>query len=154
MGLLKGLGSFGERVWSAVRGVAQPIREALGIAREAGLEPTPSELRGEYHAIEREIGLASTVAEVPESDFIPRNLYGEADIPWKMPFAYKVEITGVNLDTGEYETTHRWITYSAEQPVGDVLNEAYDRFDETGAYPQVSIDTMNVVAAQFRAGQF
>ena len=154
MGLFKRLGSFAEKVWSVISGRDRPILEATRVADTLGIEPEPGALVGELRHELRAEGLATRIADVADSEYIPLNLYQEALIPWGRPYAYQVQGVGIDAETGERATTERWLTFSEEVEVGEVLRIAEGYFGREGEYPQVVIESMSVIGAEMREDAF
>jgi len=154
MGLFRAFGSFGQRIWSAIRSSARPLAEALGLARAAEVEVEPYALIREYRHSVRLAGLQEQVASIGLSEYVPRNLYVEAELPWKHRFAYQVSMSGRDLATGRFARTERWLTFSREMEIGEIMEEASVRFSAEGLYPQIAVTHMNVIGAEIRPGEW
>ena len=154
MGLFKKFGSWGTQLWQAARQAIQPIAVALGFAERAEREVDVSALPGELRHVIRAEGLAERIADVAESEYIPLNLYQTAKIPWNRPYAYRVEITGTDVKTGEFGPQERVITTSEQVTIEEILRIAEARFCDIGWYEQMYIDSMRVVGAEVREGEW
>ncbi len=152
MGLFKRFGSFATRIWQQIKTSVQPIADAVGIGRIAGVELEPYDLTREYRKIIRLEGLESQIANVGLEQTIPHNLYTEADMPWKRRFAYTVTMSGRDLQTGRFTRTDRTLTFSREMEVGEIMEAAENYFSSSGEYRQVDVTHMTVTGAETREG--
>jgi len=153
MGFQRLWGSLGQKVLRVVKGVLDPIREALHIGKVGGIEVEPTTIHKELSRIYREDASAPGIAGLGKDDYISASLHTESEIPWKHPYAYEVEMYGRDVATGRFTHTSRILTFSHELTIGEIEEEANARFGETGAYPQVSVFQMSVTGAYTRAGE-
>lgn len=125
----------------------------------AGVTAEPGALAREFRKLSRIEGLEAQILQVAESEYIPLNLYQVPEIPWDKPFSYQVTFYGRDLTTGRYARTDRWLTFSREMEVGEVLDVAGERFSAGPDYrgsPTVRFDIMqmSVTGAELRAGEW
>lgn len=155
--MFKGLqslwGSFGEAVERFAVKTADALRTAFGLARVGQAPVDVPVLRQELANIRRGSETAPQLVALSRNEAIPENLYTESNIPWKQPFAYRVEFYGRDLATGMFAHIDRVITSSSELTPGEVLDIAGTRFGGGGAYPVLDIRQMAVTGAYTRAGE-
>lgn len=153
MGLLASLGGFGRAIWNTIKSVAEPITTAFGLGRLAGVELSPVDLTREYRKVINLVGLSAQIAELEPDQYIPPELYQEAEIPWKRPYAYEVTISGRDLKTGQFTRTQRAMPFSRQLTIGEIEDQALAWFAAGGEYPQVDITHISVTSAEYRAGE-
>lgn len=154
MGLFKRFGSFASRIWETIKTSVQPIADAIGIGRQAGVELEPYDLVSEYRRALMLDPLESAIANVGLEQTIPHSLYLASVMPWKRRFAYTVQMSGRDLLTGKFAYTYRTLTFSREMEVGEIMEAADNYFSSTGEYKQFDISHMSVVQADYREGDF
>jgi len=152
-GIFSALGSFATKIWQSIRSVSQPIRTALGLAQQAGVDVETPALWREYRKAIRLEGKAEGIAGLDPSAYIPVDLWTESDIPWNRPYAYEVTMSGRDLATGRFARTSRVLTFSRQLTIDEVMEETENRFGREGAYPQIAVTHMSVTAAEHRPGQ-
>jgi hypothetical protein len=153
MGFFQQFGSFASSLWDSFKQAFSPIAEALGFGQETGYEISAYDAVKELTHVRRQDDYAPLVSAVQPQDYIPREYYGTAEIPWNRPYAYEVEFYGRDLETGRYVHTGRWVTSSRELTAGEAEELALAYFAAEGQSAQIDVMQAGVVAAQLRPGE-
>ena len=146
-------GGLGRAALKLARTLVNPIKELLHLGEVGGIELEPTKLYQELSRLDREDRAAPRIAVLGRDDYIPAALHTEADIPWKRPYAYEVEMYGRDVKTGRFTHVSRAMPYSHELTIGEIEDDMDRLFGGEGEYPQVAIERMSVVAAFTRSGE-
>jgi hypothetical protein len=153
MGLFDKLGAFAEKVWSVVSGRDRPVAAAQEIADLGGISVEPADLADEWGDWLRGEAIEPDIVATEDEFYIERDFYQYAPVAFNRPFAYTVKIEGIDLETGEWTSEDRWLTFSRPVMVSEIKALAEERFGEDGEYAAFSIDSMSVTHAWLREGE-
>lgn len=152
-GLFSQLGGLAKRIYTAVRGVVEPITAAVGLGRQAGAVPEPLAVAREIRQLRGRTAIETSMSAVALDADIPRDLYSTSEIPWNRPFCYTVRLFGQSVVTGRFASEERWLTFSRRLTPEEVIDEAMNRFGSEGAYPALYVQRASVIAASIREGE-
>ena len=147
------LGSFGRKVWGAIQGLISPVSTAVEVGMEYDIPISPMEAYQELEYTHRMIDNEPLIASIPPDEYVPPNLYAQAEIPWNRPYAYEVGMYGYDLNTGEEVRVARVITSSDEMTIEEITGVALARFAAGGDYPQIDVLSVGVTGAEVRRGE-
>ncbi len=151
-GLESFLGTFGRGIISGLQAIGGSIADAIGLGREAGVNPALEALTHEWGQVEIAHGREPDFATLRPYETVPRDWFETSDIPWNRPFAYKVSVYGRDLESGRFTSQEFDITVSRELTIDEVENETIARLGATGQSPIIEMFKVKVIGAQVSGG--
>lgn len=141
------MGSWGKRVVATAIETGRSIAETVGIIKPVAPEITITGAERDWGRVSLAESNEAIIADLPNEEYVPDELFTESEIPWKRQYAYTVAIYGRDLATGRFARQEYDLTTNRQLTIAEVKDMASSRIGKAGVSAIIDIFDVAVVNA-------